>query len=370
MKKRYFNHTSVLTKYSVIACLFVSISASAQDLHFSQYLNTPTLINPALTGAAHVLRASVIYKEQWRGVTVPFQTYGASFEMKLKASNWEKTEQNKTKSYKKSFSRLAAGLSFFSDKAGDGNMGTSQVMGSLATFIPISANHVLSAGLQPSFVQRKVDFSKLIFPDQYNGTAYDPNMSNGENPASQSFVYADVAAGLNWSYGYNEKAIGANNSLKANAGFAVYHVNRPKQKFLGYNEQLYRKYVIHGDATIAMASTNVALVPSFVFQFQGPSKEILLGMNTRFTLKEDSKYTGFIKQSAFSIGAAYRNLDAIILNAQMEIGQYAIGLSYDLNTSKLTTASAGRGGPEIFIRFVTPNPFLYQMNTKSRYNLN
>lgn len=370
MKKRYSLRLSIYAGLGAIAGLLLAVPSNAQDIHFSQYLHTPTLVNPALTGASHTLRASVIYKDQWRGVTVPYKTYGASFEMKLKASNWEKAGDNKTKAYKKSVSRLAAGISFFSDKAGDGNMGTSQVLASLASFLPVNDKNSISVGLQAGMVQRKIDFSKLIFPDQYNGLTYDPNIANGENQAAQNYIYPDVAAGINWSYGMSEKSVGANNGLKVKAGAAVYHANRPKQKFiLGSNDRLYRKYVFHGEASIGVANTNVVLVPSYLFQFQGPSKELLFGMMTKYYFKEDSKYTGFIKQSAFGIGAAYRNIDALIIQAQVEFGQYAIGFSYDLNTSKLTKASFGRGGPEIFLRFVTPNPFLYQMGTKARYNL-
>jgi hypothetical protein len=109
------------------AIMIIGSALYAQDLHFSQYMQTPSLVNPALTGASTVVRASVIYKDQWRSVTVPYKTYGASFEMKFKASNWEKADKFKTKTYKQSFSRMAGGLSFFRDKAGDGNMGSTQV---------------------------------------------------------------------------------------------------------------------------------------------------------------------------------------------------------------------------------------------------
>lgn len=351
--------------------LILSVSSFAQDIHFSQYLQTPALVNPALTGSIYTLRAAAIYKDQWNGVTVPYKTYGASVEMKFKAKNWEKSDPNKTKAYKKSVSRLAGGLSFFSDKAGDGNMGTSQVNFSLASFVPVSDKNSLSLGIQTSLVQRKIDFSKLIFPDQYNGTIYDPNVANGENSSTQSYLYPDVAAGANWSYGYTEKTIGANSGIKANAGLAVYHLNKPRQKYLASsNDQLYMKFVLHGDATISIKNTNMVIVPSYLLEFQGPSKEIVIGAMTKYYFREDSKYTGIIKQSAFGVGAAYRNQDALIVSAQVEFGQYAIGFSYDLNTSKLTKASLGRGGPEIFLRFVTPNPFLYQMGTKARYNLN
>lgn len=370
MNKLYSTCLSGSIKTVVLSAVLCTSAVMAQDIHFSQYMQTPSLVNPALTGATHTLRASVIYKDQWRGITVPYKTYGASFEMKLKANNWEKSDDNKTKSYKKSFSRLAAGLSFFSDKAGDGNMGTSQVMGSLASFVPINDKNSVSIGLQTSMIQRSIDFSKLVFPDQYSGTAYDPNISNGENQGAQNYVYADVGAGINWSYGYDSKSVTSNKGVKIKSGVALYHINRPKPKYLALsNDKTYMKVVLHGDAMIGRDNSNIAFVPSYLIQLQGPAKEIIVGLMTKYYFKEDSKYTGIIKQSAFGFGAAYRNLDALILSAQVEVGQYAIGFSYDINTSKLTKASIGRGGPEIFLRFVTPNPFLYQMNTKSRYNL-
>jgi type IX secretion system PorP/SprF family membrane protein len=371
MSKLYPTRSSSIIKSGILSVFLYTSSVLAQDIHFSQYLHTPTLVNPALTGATHTLRAAVIYKDQWRGVTVPYKTYGASFEMKLKASNWDKADDNKTKSYKKSVSRLAAGLSFFSDKAGDGNMGTSQVIGSLASFVPVNDKNSLSIGLQTSMIQRSIDFSKLVFPDQYNGSVYDPNISNGENQGTQNYIYADVGAGVNWSYGYGSKAVASNDGVKIQSGIALFHINKPRPKFItDSKEEVFMKVVLHGDAALGVKNTNMVFVPSYLLQFQGPSKEIMVGLMTKYYFKEDSKYTGFIKQSAFGIGAAYRNLDALILSAQIEVGQYAVGFSYDFNTSKLSKASAGRGGAEIFLRFVTPNPFLYQMSTKKRYNLN
>ncbi len=354
----------------ILAILFFGYNLYSQDLHFSQYNQTPSLVNPALTGASAVFRASVIYKDQWRSVTVPYKTYGASVEMKFKASNWQKNQPfTLTRFYKKSFSRLAGGLSFYSDKAGDGNMGSNQVNLSLATFIPINKNSSLSAGLQASIVQRHVDFAKLSFPNQYNGSGgYNNTVNSGENYTAQNFIYPDFGGGLLWTYGYNEKSIAANTEFKANVGVAMFHFNQPALKYLANtNDRLNAKYVIHGDFLIGIKNTNVAFAPSYMISLQDPSTEIVAGTLVKYYIKDDSKYTGYIKRSAFSLGAFYRNKDAMILSAMVEYEQYAIGFSYDLNTSKLTTASTGRGGPEIFIRIVTPNPFLFQTN-RARFN--
>ncbi|HEX8514919.1 MAG TPA: PorP/SprF family type IX secretion system membrane protein [Bacteroidia bacterium] len=358
-----------MKKAILLPALLISISALyAQDIHFSQYMQTPSLVNPALTGASAVVRASVIYKDQWRSVTVPYKTYGASFEMKFKASNWEKADKFKTKIYKKSFSRMAGGLSFYRDRAGDGNMGSTQANLSLATFVPTGRHSSLSLGLQASIVQQSVDVSKLVFPNQYGTSGYDPGMSSGENYAAQNFIYPDFAGGINWSYGFNERSIGANNEKRANIGASVYHFNQPKQLYLDDSkERLNPKYIFHADMLYGIRNTNVALIPSFIATFQGPAMEMIEGFMVKYYFKEDSKYTGIIKRSGLGLGVAYRNTDAVIFSVLLEYENYAAGVSYDINTSKLSRATTGRGGPEIFVRFVTPNPFLYQ-KSRARFN--
>jgi type IX secretion system PorP/SprF family membrane protein len=344
------------------ACIFLgSIPVFGQDIHFSQYNETPSLVNPALTGSAYVMRAAIIYKDQWGSVTVPYRTYGAMYEMKFKASSWEKSDPYRTKSYKKAFSRLAGGLAFFSDKAGDGNMGTNIVQLSLASFIKTSDLSTLSLGLQGGIIQKSIDFNKLVFSNQYNGTGYDKTPAMGEDYGSHSFITPDVSAGALWRYEKEEESIGENNQLTANIGFAMFHINKPHQKFVSVtDEQLYSKFNAHGSFLIGIPHSSLALAPSFYFSFQGSQKELLGGMMAKYYLKHDSKYTGYIRRSSIGLGAYYRNSDAVIINILLEMGQYAIGFSYDLNVSGLSTVSTLRGGPEVTIRFNSGNRFLFQ----------
>ena len=347
--------------YIAVGLLVFGVDAFGQDLHFSQYYENPSLVNPALTGSTYVMRASVIYKDQWRSVTVPYKTYGASYEMKFRASNWDRVDPFKTKTFKKSFNKLSGGLSFYSDKAGDGNMGTNQINLSFATFIKSGEYSAVSLGLQGGLVQKTVDYTKFIFSNQYNGTGYDQALPNGEQYGAQSFSYADFSAGALWMYSREEKSIGENNQLKADAGVGVFHINKPTQKFLvGTSEKLFSKYVVHGRALIGIPHSNVGLAPSFICQVQGPTKEIIGGMMVKYYLKDDSKYTGNIRRSSIGFGASYRYKDAIIVAALIEMGQYAVGFSYDLNTSSLSKVSKFRGGPEIVLRFNSANPFLFQ----------
>lgn len=333
----------------------------SQDIHFSQYNETPSLVNPALTGSQYVMRASLNYKDQWGSVTVPYRTYGASVEMKFKASSWDKVDPYRTKSYKKAFNRLAGGLSFFGDKAGDGAMATNLVNLSLATFIKTGELSMLSFGVQGGMVQKSIDFNKLIFSNQYNGSSYDTGPAQGEDYSSRNVIYADLSAGVLYRYEKDEETIGDNDQLMWDIGFAVNHINKPKQKFLSNsNEQLYTKFNVHGKLLMGIPHSSIGIAPSFFGQFQGSQKELLAGMMVKYYFKHDSKYTGYVKRSSGGIGVYYRNRDAIILSVLLEMGPYAVGVSYDLNTSGLAAVSTLRGGPEVTIRFNSVNRYLFQ----------
>lgn len=349
---------------------FFQVNVYAQDFHFSQFNENPSLINPALTGASSVLRASLVYKDQWRSVTTPYTTYGFSFESKFKTSNWETVDPRRSMTFKKSYNRMAGGISVYNDKAGVAKMGTFQTNLSLAMFFPLSNVSSLSLGLQGSFVQRKVDANRLIYPSQYNGTTYDANLASGEIYTQQNFIYPELGAGIVWSYGHNEKSIAANNQFKSLIGFSTYHINQPKQNFIGSttSDRLYRKYVFHGNVLIGIPNSMVAIVPSWLAQFQGPTKEIVAGMMIKYYMSDDSKYTGLKQRSAIGVGFYYRSADAFITNLLIEKGKYAVGFSYDINASGLTRASKSRGGFEITLRMVTPNPFLYQKRSKAMFN--
>jgi type IX secretion system PorP/SprF family membrane protein len=350
-----------------LICLFCFTVLKSQDLHFSQFNENPSLVNPALTGATSVFRASAIYRDQWRSVTAPYKTYGVSVESRFKTTNWNKVEGKSMTFTKSSFSKFAGGLSFYSDKAGDGNMSINQLNASLASFITLNANNRLSLGLQGSLAQRKIDFSKLIFSNQYNGTGYDAAMNNGENVASQVFVYPDLAAGLNWSFTTNDNLVAVNRQKKANVGIAFYHINKPGQSYLGKNgAKLDMKYVLHGDFLFGIPGTNIGIAPTYLFQFQGPVKELTAGTLIKYYINEDSKYTGIIQRTAINVGVFYRYKDAVIFSFSYDKRQqYSIGFSYDFNVSGLSKATRLNGGPEITLKFNTANSYLYQKKPKS-----
>ena len=338
----------------------------AQDIHFSQFNEAPLQLNPALTGAVNSTRASLNYKDQWRSISTPYQTIAGSYEMRFNTNEWEKIP-NKTKVYKLAQKRLSGGLSFFKDRAGDGNMGLTEILFSVSSAAPMDDQNTLVVGLQGGFAQQSINYAKLIFPEQYNGTGYDPAMANGEFFSSNTFYYADFSGGLAWLYKKEETKINENDLVKYTLGASVFHFNTPQQSFFGDgSQQLASRFMLHGLLEKGIKNTNVSVLPGFMMAFQGPAKEIMAGLMIKYRLGEDSKYTGYLKGANVSFGAYYRNRDAVVPNMLMEFGRCGIGLSYDLNFSNLTTASHSRGGLELMIKYVTPNPFMYQ-NSKPKF---
>ena len=336
---------------TIIIYLLFNINSivSGQDIHFSQFYQTPLIINPALTGVFNGdIRVLTNHKSQWKSIGAPYKTYALSYDMALLKKKWESNY-------------LGAGFLVFNDRAGKSKFGITQFNLSLSGIVSLDKNHSISAGLQGGFAQRSINYSDLKWGNQFDGTNYNSGIAHGET--FEPFAFGDFSAGLSWSYGKGETNIAAQDQFRANAGVALFHINKPKQEFY-LNERLYSKLVLHGGTYIDLKYSKVALLPSILFLKQGPLKEINLGGMVRYTIKEESRYTGWIKETAFLIGGYYRTGDAFIPSFMFEFANFALGISYDVNISGLRVASGARGGVEISLRYINPNPFSYGKGTK------
>lgn len=345
----------------LVLCTSYSFS---QDIHFAQFTNNPLTINPAQAGTTVWIRATMDYRTQWSSITDPYRTMAFSFDQKLK-KRWARQietifSQKKTLFFQGvSETGLGWGLNVFSDKAGTSKMSTTNGNLSLAYQLKIHDHQLFAFGLQGGLVQRSINYSELKWGSQYNGSTYDPNLSAGEDFSNANIVYPDFSTGILWSYKKNERYMRGNDQKDIFIGASVSHLNEPNYSFFGTKETLYRKMIIHGTSLLGIKNTNYSLTPTLFYARQGSAREFFVGTLVRYMLKEDSKYTGYVKGSTFSIGGYYRNKDAVIVAAAFELANYTIGLSYDVNVSKLKTVSNGRGGLEITLRFLNPSPFLY-----------
>ena len=329
-------------KVFIFLGMLACFSGHAQDIHFSQFYQVPQLVNPSLAGVFNGdFRGIVNYRDQWSSIA-PYKTYSLGIDGGILK-----------KKFKDKY--LGAGLFIFQDAAGDSKLTTTQVNLSLSSVIMINKSHNVAAGIQGGFAQRKLDDSGLRWGTQYDGNGYASQITSGEANVFENYSFGDFSAGLSWGYTKSSTNISSNNHFSANAGIAIYHLNTPKQ---GVNlDNLHSEFIAHAGLNIGLKGTTLSLIPSFLYLQQGPLYEIISGGMFRHTIKEESKYTGLMKEIAVLIGAYYRVGDAVIPSFMFEISNFALGISYDINVSSLKEASNGAGAMEISFRYLTPNPF-------------
>jgi type IX secretion system PorP/SprF family membrane protein len=92
----------------------------AQDIHFSQFYNSPLTLNPTLTGYMNGnFRLGAIYRNQWREVTKPFVTTSGSFDLPIRKGFGDNDV-------------MGVGAVFFHDQSGTVNLATVSVNVSFA----------------------------------------------------------------------------------------------------------------------------------------------------------------------------------------------------------------------------------------------
>src|SRR5688572_28987682 len=227
--------------YILILCI---TRLCAQDIHFSQFNQSPLTLNPALAGTTVWIRAGMIYRTQWSAVTIPYKTIGATFDVKLK-KRWEKGK-SQTGIKESNANGFGCGINIYNDRSGDGRMGTLQANGSLAYQIMLSEKSMFALGFQGGIMQRSIRFDQLHW-----GTQYDPTMPNGYNSGlpvdiavaggNSSFIVPDMGVGGIYSYKKNERYMRGGDQMDFTLGAALFHVTRPVYSFFGSSERIYQR---------------------------------------------------------------------------------------------------------------------------------
>lgn len=324
----------------------------AQDVHFSNMDYSPMTLNPGLVGAKYVANATVSYRSQWNSISTPFTTIAAGADMRIKAGR-----RNKNGTF-------AAGINLYNDRAGDNVISTNNVGLSIAYHLKIDEKSTIGLGMQAGLIQRSLDATAGMWSSQYQNGAYDPSISSGETFGNPSFARFDVGAGVVYSLGTNERNMRANDGMKLNAGYAVFHINRPSYSFFNSEDDpLYMRHAAFANASFGISNTTMFIDPGMYFQLQGPSMEILIGADYKVMLADGSRVTGNIKNSFIALGLYYRNNDALIPRVIYSYSDYSLGMSYDFNISRLSQVTRSRGGIEFFFRWAMQNPM---GRTKSR----
>lgn len=332
-----------MKKITLTLCiLFIAICSSvkAQDLHFAQVQESPMLINPANTGFfPGYFRAIAQYRNQWASMGKPYQTMGLAVDGGL--------FRNRKKS-----AYLGLGLTVFNDKAGAANMGYTQINFNISGLIKVSKKAVFSAGVYGGSIMSNGNYNTLNYASQYNGTEIDPNLPTGESVNFHKYTATDVGAGVAYEFTNTKPDHDRDDVFSIKVGLAAYHLNNPRQDFgTGTGYRLPTKYVFHANVRFDIPGSNWAILPNVTVFRQATAMEYNIGTYVKYRFKNGTKTTGLKYERGLAIGAYYRVFDALIPQLILDMGGYAIGVSYDANISGYKQVSKTVGGFEVSLRY-------------------
>lgn len=309
--------------------LFGSGFLYGQDIHYSQFYNSPLNLNPALTGVFNGdMRFSGNFRDQWRSVPVPYTTYTGSFDMKVNPNYSER-------------GFWGFGVNFNYDEAGVVRLNLIQLGISGSYTAILNKNNYLTAGLSVGGAQRSLRNMGINTENQFDGLQFDPTLPIGEMFDNFNFLYFDISGGLNY------RLQGNDGRSKLDLGAGYFHINRPNQTFLegASRNGLPSRISLHGLGAVKLTN-GIDLLLNGMYQFQGPNYETLLGLGARFYVNQRRG-----KEFGFAILGHLRLDDAIIPSIEFYYKTWHLGLSYDINTSPFLEATNRRGGPEVSLSY-------------------
>jgi len=315
-------------KLGILAITFLVLAntATAQDIHFTQFYASPLTLNPALTGKMNGdYRLAAIYRGQWKSVTSDpsfnaYATPAASFDIPFVFG-------------KKKNNAIGAGILLVNDMTNNKRLNTLQIQASVAYHKALDKNfnHQISIGVQGGIRQTQIKGSEFLFESQINGLGDDLLITKDDNNTIPA-----INAGFFYSGTFAKK-------LTAFAGFGLFNIGEPNQSFSDAGESaLPMRYVVHGGLDWAITE-KISLLPGVIYMAQAEAREINFGTNLGFDVSEKPG-----KEATLFVGAWYRWEDAISPMVAVELmKRMRVGVSYDVNVSDFNDATSSRGGFEV-----------------------
>ncbi len=309
------------------------LTATGQDIHFSQFFEAPLLRNPSLAGIyTGDYRIQGVYRDQWNSITNAYRTgsLNAEYKMPVGVGN----------------DFITTGIQAVFDKAGTVGLTTTHILPALNYHKSLSNDKTmyLSLGFMGGLIRKSIDITKITTDNQYNGGAFDPTLPTGENFLSPNYSTWDASVGMsfNTTFGTDQR-----NSMFI--GGAFHHLNRPKNSFYRNRSiELSPKYV--GSIGVKWSlDEESAITLQADHSVQGSYNETIGGVlyshKLGYDIDNNPTYT-------LSGGLFLRWKDALVPVVKIEWGHLSTALSYDVNVSPLKTASMGRGGFELSLCYI------------------
>jgi len=298
MKRRTFKRAAAWCVLGLLA----PFMAAAQDPQFTQFYANPLYLNPAFAGTARCPRVVLNYRNQWPALSGTFVTTSASYDQDVRGIMG------------------GLGLLVTNDQAGKGTLTTSTVSGIYSYTQAINRKFSVKVGFQATYFQKRLDWNKLTFGDMIDpqrGFIYQTN----DVPRGGGASGADFSAGV---LGYTDIFF---------FGFAAHHLTEPNESLIVGTSKMPMKLTGHAGAAIPLGMkgkygvAKTKLSPNVLYMQQAEFRQLNLGL--------------YVDHGPIIAGVWYRSRDAFIALIGFHADKWKFGYSYDVTTSRLTTATAG-----------------------------
>ncbi len=296
---------------------------TAQSYHFSQFFSTPLLTNPANTGLIDgSYRVASNLRSQGKSAPNSFFTGYVSGDFSLL--------KNKLPTGHKA----GAGAFFMTDRSLGGASQTNSMGLSAAYHVGLDeyGGHSLGLGFQGTYNQRRLDFNRLSFGNQFGNDGYDAALPSGESINNINRNYFDVNAGLLYNANLEDKSFFV--------GGSVYNILRHKDNLMTDEYKMPARYVIQAGGQVFVGEVG-KIYFSLTNMGQAKANETTAGGAFGLQLSESTK------RNEVNIGMWYRYKDALIPYIGYYYQGFQLGLSYDYTVSALKTATQVRNGYEL-----------------------
>lgn len=332
---------SRISQHIIVLILFFQFGLQAQDALFSQFLNTKSLLNPALQSSSNgPVDLHFNFREQGGAISngLPIQTILAEANFNFKGLGEDK---------------FSFGINLLSDKGGQGHVGKNMSFLNFSYQKKLTGNysrigeHYLGFGTQIGGGQYTVGWDRFWFGNQFNREFgfIDGSIDSGEpainaSAVGRSGLIYDINAGASWYANFSE-------GLSAYCGVAAYHLTSPNISFFDDKvERLAYRYNIHGGANIKMSEL-LRLSPQLILIRQMQSTQFVLGSDIGIDNDDASEF-------AVKIGAYGRivnginnvSFEALILTFNIHYNRIRFGFGYDITTSPVAKYNGRRGSWE------------------------
>lgn len=306
--------------------LCMQIVLQAQDIHFSQFFETPLLRNPALAGIfTGDYRVQAVYRDQWRSVTDGYKTGSLNGEYKL--------------SIGKADDFLTVGGQILFDRAGTAALTQTSISPVINYHksLSVEQNRYLSLGFMGGVVNRNFDRSKITTDNTYTG-GFD-----GETLVIPHYTYLDGSVGLSYNSNLDDKP-----EDNFYLGIAYHHFTKPRNSFFrDPTIQLNPKWVASGGLKFGVNEFSYIMF-QLDHSMQLKYHETIGGAMYGIKMGPELEKPTYVLHG----GLFLRWQDALIPVIKVDYSGFSFAFSYDVNISKLKPASLSRGGFELSLAYI------------------